>query len=43
MDIAGKFDRFKIFRFRFAVTGDVLAALRAELRPASLIHSFKRP
>jgi hypothetical protein len=43
LDIAGKFDGFEIFRFRFAVADGGRAALRAELRPASLIHSFKRP
>jgi hypothetical protein len=43
VDIAGKFGDFKIFRFLFAVADDSRAALRAELRPAALIHSFKRP
>jgi hypothetical protein len=41
LDIAGKFDGFKIFRFHFAVTDEGRAALRAELRPVALIHSLK--
>jgi hypothetical protein len=42
LDIAEKFNGFKVFYFRFAVAGDGRAALCAELRPASLIHPFKR-
>ena len=39
LDIAGKFDGFKMFRFRFAIIDDGRSALRTELRPAALIFS----
>jgi hypothetical protein len=41
--VAGKSGQFDFFRNWTATDGDRRAALRAALRPASLIHSFERP
>jgi len=43
LDIAGKSGQCDFFRHRVAIDDDGHAALRAELFPASLIHSSKRP
>ena len=42
LEFAAKSREFDFFCFRIAVAGDGRAALRAELFPASLIHSCKR-
>jgi hypothetical protein len=42
LDFAGKSGEFDFFRLHVANNGDWRAALRAELRSASLIHFFKR-
>jgi hypothetical protein len=43
LDVAGKFGGFNFFHESVAVAGDGRAALHAELFPASLSHSSKRP
>jgi hypothetical protein len=43
LEFAAKSREFDFVRFYIAVTGDDRAALRAELFPASLIHSLKSP
>jgi hypothetical protein len=43
LEFATKSGEFGFFRFRITVDGDGRAALCAELFPASLIYSLKRP
>jgi len=43
LEFAAKSREFDFFRFCIIADGDGRAALRAELFPASLIHSLKRP
>jgi hypothetical protein len=43
LGFAAKFRQFDFFRFHISADGDGRADLRAELFPASLIHSLKHP